>query len=252
MNGRITLTDVMIGIDKHGLVCKLSDESFKFLIGMILEHNKIGFAPGFDMTNSQAMAAGGGNTPKSVRRRRLTLSKFKIHGKALLKFSTGNYGRNTCAKYEINYESILSHNGVWTKENDLPAQKRVGSGESRGRVEGTVGGTVEAPSLDQKREEKKEDVVPTPEEEKKARLCELLKLPVWDDRLKDAAADLGHKINEVYDCCCVYGDDNLILIKLMDYDIDDVMAVVRDKNTPGRNVQGAEWILEQMHVLESR
>jgi len=153
---RITLTDVMLGIDKHGLVCKLSEESFTFLIGMILEHNKIGFVPGFDMTNSQAMAAGGGNTPKSVRRRRLTLSKFKINGKPLLKFTTGNYGRNTCAEYEINYESLLSYNGVWTKENSQPAQKWGSSGESGGRVEGTVEGTVPGPILrsDQNRGEK--------------------------------------------------------------------------------------------------
>lgn len=152
-DGRITLTDVMLGIDKHGLVSKLTEESFTFLVGMILEHNKIGFAPGFDMTNPQAMAAGGGNTPKSVRRRRLTLSKFRIEGKALLKFYTGNYGKNTCAKYEINYDLLLSYNGVWTSKNGLPDQKGGGGGYSEGPVEGTVVGTVEAPSLDQIRSE---------------------------------------------------------------------------------------------------
>ena len=152
---RITLTDVMIGIDKHGLVCKLSEESFTFFIGMILEHNKLGFKDGFDMTNSQAMAAGGGNTPKSVRRRRATLTKFRIDGKPLLKVYTGNYGRNTCAKYEINYKSLLSYNGVWSGQTDLPTQRWDSSGESGGRVEGRVEGTVPGPILrsDQKREE---------------------------------------------------------------------------------------------------
>jgi hypothetical protein len=119
---RFTLIDVMLGIDKHGLVCKLSEESFTFLIGIILEHNRRGFKTPFDMNNLQAMAAGGGNTPKSVRRRRANLSKFKIGGKALLKVISGNYGRNTCAKYEINYKSLLSYKGVWSGELDLPAQ----------------------------------------------------------------------------------------------------------------------------------
>lgn len=150
-----TLIDVMLGIDKHSLVCKLSEESFTFLIGIILEHNRRGFKPGFDLTNNQAMAAGGGNTPKSVRRRRTTLTKFRIEGKPLLKVYTGNYGRNTCAKYEIDYKSLLSYNGVWSGATDTPAQIWAGSGEGGGRVEGRVEGTVPGPILrsDQKREE---------------------------------------------------------------------------------------------------
>lgn len=126
---RLTLTDVMLGIDKHGLVCKLSEESFTFLIGIILEHNKRGFRMPFDLNNQQAMTAGGGNTPKSVRRRRATLCKFKIDGKPLLKVVSGNYGKNTCAKYEINYESLMLYNGIWSGETMLPAQIWVGRGE---------------------------------------------------------------------------------------------------------------------------
>lgn len=129
---RLTLTDVMLGIDKHGLVCKLSEESFTFLIGIILEHNKRGFRMPFDLNNQQAMAAGGGNTPKSVRRRRATLCKFKIDGKPLLKVISGNYGRNTCAKYEINYKSLMLYNGIWSGETMLPTQIWDSRGESSG------------------------------------------------------------------------------------------------------------------------
>ncbi len=161
MSERITLMDVMLGIDKHGLICKLTEESFTFLIGIILEHNRRGFKAPFDLNNLQAMAAGGGNTPKSVRRRRDTLCKFRIDGKPLLKVVSGNYGRNTCAKYEINYESLLVYNGVWTKQNNLPAHKWVG----KGRVEGNsaanpppnppINGSVPGPIL--RSEERRED-----------------------------------------------------------------------------------------------
>jgi len=156
MNDRpFTLLDVMLGVYKHGLACKLSEESFTFLIGLILEHNDKGFKMPFDLNNQQAMGIGGGNTPKSVRRRRLTLSKFKIDGEPLLKFTSGNYGRSTCAKYEINYKKLLLYKGMWTGEMDLPAQIWGSSGHSRGRVEGTVGGTVPGPIL--RSEEDKED-----------------------------------------------------------------------------------------------
>jgi len=146
---RFTLIDVMLGIDKHGLVCKLSEQSFTFLIGIILEHNRRGFRMPFDLNNLQAMAAGGGNTPKSVRRRRSTLCEFRIDGKPVLKVTSGNFGRNTCAKYEISYESLLLYNGVWTGENGLP----VLNPPKYGSVPGTVVGTVPGPILrsDQRR-----------------------------------------------------------------------------------------------------
>jgi len=137
-----TLIDVMLGIDKYGLVCKLSEESFTFLIGIILEHNRRGFKMPFDLNNLQAMAAGGGNTPKSVRGRRANLCKFRIDGKPLLKVISGNFGKNTCAKYEINYKSLLLYKGVWTGGNSLLEQKGSSRGHSRGRVEGTVEGTI--------------------------------------------------------------------------------------------------------------
>lgn len=139
---RLTLTDVMIGIHKHGLVCKLSEESFTFLIGIILEHNERGFKPGFDMNNNQAMAAGGGNTPKSVIRRRNTLCKFKVEGKPLLEVDTGNFGKNTCAKYKIDYNSLCAYNGVWSGQTDIPSQIWSSSEVGRGEVEGEVVGGV--------------------------------------------------------------------------------------------------------------
>ena len=151
-----TLLDVMLGIDKHDLVCKLTEEAFTFLVGIILAHNRREFDMPFDLNNTQAMAAGGGNTPKSVRRRRATLCKFRIQGKPLLKVISGNYGRNTCAKYEINYKNLLSYNGVWTGHKGLPGQIWAGSGEGGGPVEGAVEGTVPGPilRLDQNRSDK--------------------------------------------------------------------------------------------------
>jgi len=119
----MTLTDVMRGIYKHRIITKLPEELFTFLVGIIQEHNEVGFKDDFDMTNGQAMAAGGGNNRQSVKRRRDALAKFRIDGTPILVVRGGNRGKNTCCKYQIDYDLICRYNGIWSKENQVPSQK---------------------------------------------------------------------------------------------------------------------------------
>jgi len=131
----VTLTDVMRGIYKQRIITKLPEELFTFLVGIIQEHNEVGFKDDFDMTNGQAMAAGGGNNRQSVKRRRDALAKFKIDGTPILVVKGGNRGKNTCCKYQINYDLICRYNGIWSKEKQAPSQKYNSSrddGDTRG------------------------------------------------------------------------------------------------------------------------
>ena len=159
---RYTLTDVMVGIYKHKLIARLPEELFTFLIGIIQEHNDVGFKDDFDMTNSSAMAAGGGNNRQSVKRRRDALVKFKIDKKPILKITVGNKGKNTCCKYEIDYDLLCRYNGVWTKESNVPSQKH-NSSRDDGSYDGYNDGDARSVTIlrsDQKREEQ---IPPTPQ-----------------------------------------------------------------------------------------
>lgn len=122
MSDRPTLTGVMLGIDKHGLVDRLTEQCFTFLIGLILEANRLRFKNPFDLTLNQTMAAGGGDSRQTVSRRRRQLSKYKIDGKPIMTYTAGNKSRNTTATYTIDYDLLCSYNGVWQGQTDTPSQ----------------------------------------------------------------------------------------------------------------------------------
>lgn len=122
-DGRITLTDVMRGIRKHGLIDRMSEECFTFLIGLILEANEIGFKNPIGLTVSQALPIGGGHNRQTLNGRRKSLAKVKIDGKHLVEIKAGNKGKNSVATYKIDYISLCSYNGVWQGIEVLPSNK---------------------------------------------------------------------------------------------------------------------------------
>jgi len=106
----------MGGVKKLSLTTRLSGAAFRFLIGLILEHNEQSFKESFSMTNSQAMACGGGNDARNLRLLRERLASQKIDGEWLLKFTPGNRWEKRASKYEINYPLILKNNDAWSKQ----------------------------------------------------------------------------------------------------------------------------------------
>ena len=187
----MTLTDVMRGIYKQRIITKLPEELFTFLVGIIQEHNEVGFKPDFDMTNAQAMAAGGGNNRQSVKRRRDALAKFKIDGTPILTIKGGNRGKNTCCKYQIDYYLICRYNGVWAKEKAVPSQKSDGSrddGDARGVTMGMREADVRRDHPKTRSEEVREDndhdppVPPETEEDKRHdMICDAFKKAIGGD-----------------------------------------------------------------------
>ena len=119
----ITLTNVMIGIRKHGLIDKMSEECFTFLIGIILEANELWFKNPIGLTVSQALAIGGGKSRQTLNGRRKSLAKIRVGGKRLVKVKSGNKGQNSVATYEIDYNLLCSYNGVWQGLEASPSNK---------------------------------------------------------------------------------------------------------------------------------
>jgi len=182
MNDRpFTLIDVMLGIRKHGIITKLSKESFTFLIGLILEHNEVGFKDDFNLTNAQAQSIGGGNNRQSVKRRRDAIAKFEIDGENLLEFETGNFGQNTCCKYKIRYDLLCRYNQAWTDENGLPSYICDGSRDGVRNSNGTV--PVTEPVTILRSEEKREEKTTTTEE-----------VVAVDFQSKDSEEELGYTL----------------------------------------------------------
>lgn len=149
---RYTLTDVMRGIRKHGLIDRMSEECFTFLIGLILEANELGFKNPFTLTVNQALPIGGGNSRQMLSNRRKALSKVKIDGKPIIKIIAGNKGRNSAASYEIDYNLLCSYNGVWQGRTDLPSNLFDSSLPIS--PDGTPDGSRTIPRSEEKREEK--------------------------------------------------------------------------------------------------
>ena len=245
----ITLTNVMRGVRKHGLVDKLSDGCFKLLIGLILEANELGFKNPIDMTVKQALVAGGGNNRQTLNTRRKTLAKFRLDRKPLVKITAGNHAKNTLATYEINYKLLCSYNGVWqgieaqpSRNLDIPLDIP---------LDKNLDGNSTILRSDQKREEQKErakPVVPTTEERtEQLRIRELLKLPVWHKDLCHEAHKFGALIRKEHDWVNANIESvRLDLIKLLDYNIEDVLAVMRNKDAPGRNTDELDWVVAEL------
>lgn len=109
---KYTLTDIIRGIRKHGLVSRLSEEAYTFLVGLISVADDLDFKNPFTLTATQAMSSGGGNSRQAVNRRRKTLSEYKIDGKPILIFSPGNHSKNNAASYFIDYDLLCCLNGA--------------------------------------------------------------------------------------------------------------------------------------------
>lgn len=160
-DGRITLIDVMRGIRKHGLIDRMSEECFTFLIGIILEANELGFKNPIGLTVSQALPIGGGRSRQTLNGRRKSLAKVKVDGKQLVKVKAGNKGQNSVATYEIDYISLCSYNGVWQEIDDLPSNKLDNSSDkpdTRHHTPQTHVGLQPADHPKIREEERREDV----------------------------------------------------------------------------------------------
>lgn len=103
-----SLIDVMLAIERHSLITRLSEQAFTFLIGLVMRANDQDFTNPIELSNSQAMAVGGGNNRQSVHRRRGSLCAFKINGKPFLKVKPGDKLRNNVASYIFDYDTLLS------------------------------------------------------------------------------------------------------------------------------------------------
>ena len=107
MSGHLfTLADVMRGIRNHGLIDKMSEECFTFLIGLIMEADNLGFKNPMNFTVNQTLAIGGGNSRQTLNNRRKTLRNFRLNGKQLVKIIAGNHSQNSVATYRIDYELL--------------------------------------------------------------------------------------------------------------------------------------------------
>jgi hypothetical protein len=112
----------MRGVYNLGLCNKIPAAQFRFLIGLILKGNSLGFKPVMEITNGEAMGIGGGNSRQSVNRLRKGLCKFRIDGKILLRVSHGNNLKNISAKYQIDYDLLCQNGSVWRGSKLLPSQ----------------------------------------------------------------------------------------------------------------------------------
>lgn len=120
---RYTLTNVMRGVKKHKLADKLSDGCYKFLVELILEANELGFKNPIDLTLKQALAIGGGESRQTLSNRRKALKKIMLNGKHLVKVKIGNYGKNSLASYEIDYDLLCVYNNVWQGIDDVSSNE---------------------------------------------------------------------------------------------------------------------------------
>lgn len=152
---RITLTDVMLGVHNLGLCSKIPPAQFRFLIGLILKGNSLGFKPVMEITNGEAMAIGGGNSRQSVNRLRQSLCKFKVDDKPILKVLHGNNLKNISAKYKISYDLLWQNGSVWRGSTAYASQNNDGSNDGSNDASDPVMMTDTVTSL--RSEEKREE-----------------------------------------------------------------------------------------------
>lgn len=269
MSDRPTLTSVMLGIDKHGLVDRLTEQCFTFLIGLILEANRLRFKNPFDLTLNQTMAAGGGDSRQTVSRRRKQLSKYKIDGKPIMTYTAGNKSRNTTATYTIDYNLLCSYNGIWQGQTDTPSQMW---DRSATEVRREADSSATILRSDQKREEENSprfsNVVsrsgpPQPEDENKFnKILDLFEnaAPGWciqndiqRQKLIDyCEVDIG-KLGEILEKAGLKGVKGDALFSWVDKGIKNYDVLYAGGNSDGRaKRENAELALMQKEVVEQR
>lgn len=154
-----TLTNVMRGMFALKLYSVLGQE-FKLFWGLVMTANNLGFKNPIELVNQDAMVLAKVNNREMLRRRRNALTKARIYGNWILKYTPGNGWQTQCGKYEINYEFLLSAVGVWNGENtDLNGSLStdVDRGVDRSVPRGVTDPLTEVlttPRSDQRREEK--------------------------------------------------------------------------------------------------
>jgi len=127
---KLTLTDIMLGVYNLGLCSKIPSAQFRFLIGLILKGNSLGFKKVMEITNGEAMSIGGGNSRQSVNRLRQGLCEFMIDDKPILDVVHGEHLKNVSAKYEVNYDLLVGNGSIWRRPKPLPSQNYDGSSDA--------------------------------------------------------------------------------------------------------------------------
>lgn len=125
---RLSLTDVMLGIERLSLHNILTPANFRFFWGLIMIGNRLNprFKNPFDVTVNQAIGAGGGESRQGVNRRQHALKKIRIDGQWLIKIKAGSKVNNRAALYEINYGLIVPLNLAAPVFERQPSQKQDG------------------------------------------------------------------------------------------------------------------------------
>lgn len=172
----ITLTNVMIGLYKHDLINRTTEEEWTFLTGLILYANDKWFKNPIDLSVKQACGAGGGNNRQSVNRRRNALKKIKIDGHPILIVTAGKPGENRVALYEIRYDLICLYNGVRTGRNAEASQIYDGKRTEGGRE---ADGSRDHPKI--RSDQKREDKITTTEA--------VVVLPSADEQIQETKSD---------------------------------------------------------------
>jgi hypothetical protein len=111
----------MRGVHNLSLYNKIPPSQFRFLIGLICKANSLGFKTVMEITNSDAMGLGGGNSRQAVNQLRNGLCKFKIDDVPILEVEHGSHFKNISAKYKINYGLLVENGSFWQKGTPSPS-----------------------------------------------------------------------------------------------------------------------------------
>lgn len=106
---QLSLTDVMLGMERLSIHLILTPSCFRFFWALIMKANSLNprFKNPFDLSASQAVGIGGGESRQAVNQKQNTLKNIKIDGEWLIKIKAGSKINNRPALYEINYDLIL-------------------------------------------------------------------------------------------------------------------------------------------------
>jgi len=205
-------------------------------LAIIHKSNELIWPPSFKMSNMELSNLSGEKLSNIGRSRQKVLERCKVDGVPVFTYTDGEQRR--CGTYKINFH--ITSTQLQDNFNETSTQL-----QNTPVIDNDHNETN--PNLIKKGFEKK-SVVPTSQEQaEKARLRELLKKPVWDSELLHEAHKFGAEIRKEHDWVNANIESvRLDLIKLLDYDIEDVLAVMKEKNTPGWNTDDLEWVVNEL------